>query len=282
MTLSIKMPFSKDRIQLPKEILVVDEQLRSDIRDNPYYEDLARDFELVDIENIKNQKTFQVKSGNRPPMPLSEYNKKGHLVQSELYLDRYYPLFEYSNSAYEELAALMNLLCNFMGDNVKFECEIYEESLDISQSNTSINIVGGGNYKALEVNAECKSKDSQHISNENGRWIKFDTKVGNTKKTPKELKSYIEQNHINLHTLPASFRALVETYLQSPNAKIESYERQEYTLAQANKCIQKCKDFRANASFLPIFKAKFGVDFSGEESGFFKVKTQIRHSVRFE
>lgn len=72
-----------------------------------------------------------------------------------------------------------------MGDNVKFECEIYEESLDISQSNTSINIGGGGNYKALEVNAECKSKDSQHISNENGRWIKFDTKVGNTKKHQK-------------------------------------------------------------------------------------------------
>lgn len=281
MTLPFKMPFSKDKIQLPKEILIVDEQLKSDIRDNPYYEDLAKDFELVDIGDIQKQKALQVKSGNQV-VPLSKYNKKGHLVQSELYLDKYYPLFEYANSAYEELASLMNLLCNFMGDNVIFECEIYEESLDTSQLDSSLNIGGGGSYKAFEANAEYKSKDSQHTSNENGRWIKFGTKVSNTKKTPKELKNYIEQNHINLHALPTSFRALVETYLASENPKLQSYERQEDTLTQANKCTQKCKNFSANASFLPIFKAKFGVDFSDEANFSFKVKTKIRHNVRFE
>lgn len=282
MTLPFKMPFSKDKIQLPKEILIVDEQLKSDIRDNPYYEDLAKDFELVDSRDIKRSKELQVKDGNQPPMPLSEYNKKGHLVQDELYLNRYYPLFEYANSAYEELASLMNQLCNFMGDNVKFECEIYEESLENIQSSSSLNISGGGSYKGFEANAEYIQKYFQHTSNENGHWIKIDTKVSNTKKTPKELKNYIKQNHINLHALPASFRALVETYLASENPKIHSYERQEDTLAQANKCAQKCKAFSANASFLPIFKAKFGVDFSDETNFSFKVKTKIRHTVRFE
>lgn len=266
---------------LPKEMFVVDEQLISDIRDNPHYEDLARDFELVDIRDIKSSKTLQVKDGGKV-VPLSDYNKKGHLVQSECYLNTYYPLFEYANNAYEELAGLMNKLCNFMGDNVKFECEIYEESLDTSQSNHSQSINGGFSYKLFDANAEYKSSNSQQTSSQNGRWITFSASVGNAKKTPKELKNYIEQNHINLHALPVSFRALVETYLQSPNAKLKSYERQEDTLKQASKCTQRCKKFSANVSYLPIFKAEFGMDLSDETNFSHKVQTKIRHAVSFE
>lgn len=268
---------------LPKEMFVIDDQLKSDIRENPFYRDLARGFECVENKETKDSKhlQIQVKSEGRV-VPLKDYNKMGHLVQSECYLNRYYPLFEYAKIAYEDLAGLMNLLCNFMGDNVKFECEIYEESLTNSQSSHSQNTSGGGNYKAFEANAEYNSSNSQETNNQNGRWIKFSANVSNAKKTPEELKNYIEQNYINLHALPASFRVLVETYLQSENAKFKSYERQEHTLEQASKCTKKCQSFTANASLLPIFKAEFGWDLSDETNSSRKVLTKIRHCVNFE
>lgn len=266
---------------LPNEIFIVDSQLKSDIRDNPHYEDLASGFELVEIGEIKKSNGLKVEDGSRE-VDLSAYNKKGHLVQSEIYLNRYYPLFDYVKNAHHELGALMNLLCNFMGDNVKFECEICEERLYIVQSNNTLNVSGGGKSKALEGSATYNSKESQHTSSENWRQITFGAEVSNAKKTPKELNDYIEQKHINLHALPPSFRILVETYLDSPNAKLKGYESQIDTLAQASKYVQKCKNFCGKASYLGIFKADFGVDFSGEENGFLKVKTKIRHSVKFE
>ena len=265
---------------LPKEIFIVDEQLKSDIRGNPYFEDLAKDFEIVNVAEITNAETnLQVKTNNSL-VPLKDYKNKGHLVQSELYKNMYYTLFEYPNKAYEELAALMALLCNFMGNNVKFEFEFYEIKQDSIERKDDTRAEGKGSYKLIDGESSAEKSDLQKENDEKGEWVKFSTEVAQAKKTPEELKAYIKRKDINLDALPASFKTLVETYLDGENVELKSYERQEETINNANKYTQMCKKFSASVG-APIFKAKLGVDINSESSCLHKVRTKIRYSVTF-
>ena len=179
---------------LPKEIFIVDEQLKSDIRENPYYRNLAKGFEQVEAKDIKGENSnLQVKIGSSF-IPLKDYKNKGPLVQSELYKNRYYTLFEYVNNSYEELAALMAKLCNFMGNNVKFEFEFYEIRNESNKSGSWTNGEFGMGYEGFfGTKTNSNSSDLQETNNGKGRGISFNTGVEGAKKTPKELKAYIER-----------------------------------------------------------------------------------------
>ena len=264
---------------LPKEIFIVDEQLKSDIRGNPHFENLPQDFTIVDIAELANAETnLQVESDNSL-VPLKDYKNKGHLVQSELYKNRYYTPFEYQNKAHEELAALMALLCNFMGNN-KFDFEFYEIKQDSSEKKESIEIEVEGSYKLIDGKARAEMSDLQKENDEKGEWVKVSTEVGGAKKTPQELREYIEREGININALPATFRTLVKTYLDSENAKPKSYEMQVDTIKNANKYTKMCKNFSASVG-AQIFKIKLGVDINSESSCLHKVRTKIRYSVTF-
>lgn len=91
------------------KIFIIDKQIKNHIKQIPAYNDMAKDFELVDTSSIY-QKGFFKRLFNKPNiqvvsnntlMSLDEYQKTGHLIRSELYFDRYYPLFEYINTSYE-------------------------------------------------------------------------------------------------------------------------------------------------------------------------------------
>lgn len=272
------------------KIFIIDKQIKNHIKQIPAYNDMAKDFELVDTSSIY-QKGFFKRLFNKPNiqvvsnntlMSLDEYQKTGHLIRSELYFDRYYPLFEYINTSYEELAALMAKLCNFMGDDVEFRFEFNEENFDSVELDKSTSVKAKGNYKGINVKADAKLSNNSKQEKEYDKRIDFKTRVANAKKTPKELDKYIKDNKINLRALPHSFKALVETYIDSnSNAQIKNYESQEYTISNATKYLKICKEFSSKADIMNFLKADFNLELDSQSSCLHRVKTKIIYSVIF-
>ena len=169
-----------------------------------------------------------------------------------------------------------------MGNNVKFEFEFYEIRNESNKSGSWTNGESGMGYEGFfGTKTNSNSSDLQETNNGKGRRISFNTGVEGAKKTPKELKAYIEKEGINIHALPRSFRVLVETYLESPNAKLTHFERKEFSIDYTNKYIQKCQEIASKTSILKIFEVEFGTNFYSKESYFNMIRTKMRYNVTF-
>ena len=168
-----------------------------------------------------------------------------------------------------------------MGDDVEFRFEFNEENFDSVELDKSTSVKAKGNYKGINVKADAKLSNNSKQEKEYDKRIDFKTRVANAKKTPKELNKYIKDNKINLRALPQSFKAL-RTYIDStPNAQIQSYESQEYTISNATKYLKICKEFSSKADIMNFLKADFNLELDSQSSCLHRVKTKITHSVIF-
>lgn len=288
--------------KLPQAILIVEDkaQMKNDMARIQEYNEMANGFSLVDVDDLRrvNRQSLlkqifgrkdtkiQVYS-DKKLMPIEDYPKKGHLVQSEIYNNRYYPLFEYANSSYEELASVMALLAHFMGDNVKFEFEYYMEELKEFNTQRGNGAWVDGNYVQDMQNIFVKlGGDITNITKTNEKNkidMQFGTAVKNFRKNPKELQRFIDNEMINIGALPDIFRAMLNTYLESnnPNAKLKGYSSREHTLKNVEKYTEICKKFALNANIQEKFKAEFGIKIADESSSNSEIITKIKHSATF-
>lgn len=287
--------------KLPQAILIVEDkaQMKNDMARIQEYNEMANGFNLVDTDDLRRvnrqsllkricgkDSKIQVYSDNKL-IPIEDYPKKGHLVQSEIYNNRYYPLFEYANSSYKELASVMALLAHFMGDNVKFEFKYYMEELKEFNAQRGNGVWVGGNYAQDMQNIFVKlGGDITNITKTNEKNkidMQFGTAVENLRKNPKELQKFIDSKMINIYALPDIFRAMLNTYLESnnPNAKLKGYSSREHTLKNVEKYTEICKQFALNANIQEKFKAEFGIKIADESSKNSEIITKIRHSATF-
>ncbi len=288
--------------KLPQAILIVEDkaQMKNDMARIQEYSEMANGFSLVDIDDLKRvnrqsllKQIFRCKDtkiqvySDKKLMPIEDYPKKGHLVQSEIYNNRYYPLFEYANSSYEELASVMALLAHFMGDNVKFEFEYYKEKLKNFNMQRGNGAWAGGKCEQEGQNIFVKlGGDITNITKTNEKNkidMQFGTAVKNFRKNPKELQRFIDNEMINIDALPDIFRAMLNTYLKSnnSNAKLKGYSSREHTLKNVEKYTEICKQFALNANIQEKFKAEFGIKIADESSSNNEIITKIKHSATF-
>lgn len=289
--------------KLPQAILIVNNkaQMENHIAGgNEVYSEMANGFNLVDIDDLKRvnrqsllKQIFRCKDtkiqvySDKKLVPIEDYPKKGHLVQSEIYNNRYYPLFEYANSSYEELASVMALLAHFMGDNVKFEFEYYKVELKEFKRERNNGFWAVGKCEQEEQNIfEKLGGDITNItktSEKNKIDMQFGTAVENLRKNPKELQKFIDNEMINIYALPDIFRTMLDTYLKSnnPNGKLKGYSSKEHTLKNVEKYTEICKKFALNVNIQEKFKAEFGIKIADESSSNSEIITKIRHSATF-
>lgn len=287
--------------KLPQAILIVEDkaQTKNDMARIQEYNEMANGFSLVDIDDLRRanrpnllkqicgkDSKIQVYS-DKKLVPIEVYPKKGHLVQSEIYKNRYYPLFEYANSSYEELASVMALLAHFMGDNVKFEFKYYnKESKEINIERSNGAWIGGKYEKEMQNIDGKLGGDITNItktSEKNKIDMQLGTAVENLRKNPKELQKFIDNEMINIYALPDIFRAMLDTYLKSnnPSGKLKGYSSSEYTLKNVEKYTEICKKFALNVNIQEKFKAEFGIKIADESSSNSEIITKIRHSATF-
>lgn len=263
--------------KLPNKILIVDEQLKNDIRQLPQYHDMAEGFELVDGKEIQAFRDFKVFK-DKELISLKDC-QKGHLVKSELHFNRYYALFDYVENFYEDLAAILQELSSLMGAT-NFVFAYTEEEMNKKEQYYEKEAKLGGQYKFFE--AECKTK-SQQLNNEenyNAKGLKTKTQAHKGKKlSPKELDEYINKEEINLNALPQTFQALIRSYKQG--VALKSYERVKFESKSVKEYQSTCKELSAKAEIVGIFKTEFGLKIDEEFKSYEEMKKKLFFKIDF-
>lgn len=289
--------------KLPAEIIIVEnkEQMQNNIDSVPAYKEITDGFTLTTIDDLKKankqslldnilrlfgRKVNEIQVYNGDSLtPIEKYSKKGHLVQSLIYNNLYYPLFGYANFSYEELVRVMATLAHFMGDNVQFDYQYFQETLkdfeikDNKGAWAEIDV----STESQKINEKLGGETSKNEGEKQEKTIKrnIETKVSNFRKSPKKLRKYIKDNNINIEALPDSFKAMLDTYLENPNGKLYSYKDEVYTLEKAEKYTQICHKFAINTNIVDKLIAKFDINISKETIDKIKVRTKIKHSITF-
>lgn len=272
---------SEETTKLPDKILIVDKQLENDIKYLPDHHNMAKDFELIDIDSIKECKDIEVFK-NKNLIPLKDY-KKGHLVRSELYLNRYYPLFDYAENFYEYLAGILQNLSSAMGAT-GFELVQTKEEKNKKEESDGI---GGGieaDYNAPQggggggIGGNSQTSNIKENANAKGLKTTMQTHKPN-KLSPKELDKYIENKGINLYALPPTFQSLIDDYKNG--ASLKSYTLEKYEESSIKTYQSICKEFSANVKIMNIFKAEFGLKIDKENISYKEMKKQLSVNIYF-
>lgn len=263
--------------KLPNKILIVDEQMKTDIRNIPQYHDMAEGFELVDVEEIQAFKDFKVFK-DKELMPLKDY-QKGHLVKSELHLNRYYPLFDYAENFYEEAAAILQELSFLMGAT-NFIFAYTEEEKNEKEQCYETKARLGGQYKTMKLDLQGKLQESNNEENDKAKRLAINIQSHKGKKlSPKELDEYINKEGINLNALPPTFQALIKNYKQGVSLKFYQWDKLEKQ--SVKECQSTCKEFSANVKIIGIFKAEFDLKIDKGSKSYEEIKKQLFFKIDF-
>lgn len=267
----------EEMTKLPNKILIVDEQMENDIRQLPDYHDMAKDFELVNVKDSKAFKDFKVFKDSEL-IPLKDY-EKGHLVKSELRLNRYYPLFDYAENFYEDLAAILQELSFHMGATNFDFAYTEEEKMEKEKSNGKEGKLGG-RYQIYEAELKAKMQELNNEANFNAKEQKINIQAHKgVKLSPKELDKYINDKGINLNALPPTFQALIENYKQGVSLK--TYQWQRFESKSVEECQSTCKEFSASGGIVGIFKLEFGLKIDEESKSYEEMKKQLFFKIDF-
>ncbi len=266
----------EEMTKLPNKILIVDEQMENDIRQLPDYHDMAKDFELVNVKDSKAFKDFKVFK-DKELIPLKDY-QKGHLIKSELHLNRYYPLFDYAENFYEDLAAILYELSSYMGAK-NFVFAYTEEEMNKKEQCYEREAKLGGQNKLIDAELKGKSQELNNETNSNAKGLAINIAHKGIKLSPKELDEHINKEGINLNALPPTFQALIKSYKQGVSLK--SYQRGKFESKSVEECQSTCKEFSASGGIVGIFKLEFGLKIDEESKSYEEMKKQLFFKIDF-
>lgn len=267
----------EEMTKLPNKILIVDEQMKNDIRQLPDYHDMAKDFELVNVKDSKAFKDFKVFKDSEL-IPLKDY-EKGHLIKSELHLNRYYPLFDYAENFYEDLAAILYELSSLMGAK-KFVFAYTEEEMNKKEQCYEREAKLGGQNKLIDAELKGKLQELNNEANSNAKGLAINIQAHKgVKLNPTELDEYINKEGINLNALPPTFQSLIKSYKQ--DVSLKSYQREKFESKSVEECQSTCKEFSASGGIVGIFKLEFGLKIDEESKSYEEMKKQLFFKIDF-
>lgn len=265
---------------LGEKILIADDQLMTDLRFDPDTIAMTNGFRVLNINQIPNT-NCQVKTHGQL-VPLKQFGT-GHLIKSEFYFDRYYPLVEHAEKSSDELLYLMSLITSFMGENVHFIHEYKQTSIKNGKESHDFGWKAGANYTGQNFMFDGgasynRNQDESHSqSQKNMRYNEMITK--GKAKSPQELKQWLQRECVNVEALPPVFRAMVRTYLEGNKPSYFDYV--EHTMHHTQNSVRDCLNFRSKLNVCMIFKAKFGINLEDKFSDDFTYISKIRYAVKF-
>lgn len=264
------------------KIFIVNDEMWHIMRRDPLYDDFRNelekeDFDIVCLDDIQHIKLF----GADKEYAIGNY--QGMAVRSDLYLvDKYfYPMLNYAESYFEHLNLVMGDIAECMGASAwefRYLEERYESNKQSSgiSANANVNIAnkggGGAEYGQTNTNGNVDESKYSQITK-----AKFDT---NRKKSPQELKAYMDEQNIDIDIFEPHFKDRIQKYIKGEN--VLDLERDIDNAKHIQQYEEICHKLSANTKVCRVFDTKLKLDLKSKLNTERKYRTKIHYKMTFK
>lgn len=264
------------------KIFIVNDEMWHIMRRDPLYADCKNElekegFDIVCLDDIQHIKLFSADK------ECNIGNYQGMAVRSDLFLvDKYfYPMLDYAESYFGHLNLVMEDIAECMGA-IEWEFRYLEERYESNKqssrfgANVNVNIAnkggGGAEYGQTDTNGNVDESKYSEITK-----VKFNA---NGKKSPQELKAYIDEQNIDIDIFESQFKNRIQKYIKGEN--VLYLERDIDNTKHIRQYIDICHTLSANAKVCRVFDAKLKLDLKSALNTERKYRTKLHYKMTFK
>lgn len=268
-------------MSIGENLILVDKQTEYDINHNPIAtKNIINDFSLFKFGD-EELKGYFVKSKNDKLIPLEEYKKCCHLVESGLYNNVYYPLEEFNEYYKNDYYILLQRISFKIGAK-SFSLSYSDEEEYNKEEKYSHNFEANANHPVF------KAETNININNKNNS--KDYTKIEHHKKitmnksevSRENFEAWLKKENINIKAFDNIIAPYIDRYFE--NGKIDSGDitRKDIKIEHNISSCKKYFKISAGFKYVPTFiQGKFGYDYDKSSSDEKRIAKMFKVKIAF-
>lgn len=268
-------------MSIGENLILVDEQTEYNITRNPIdTKDIINDFSLFKFGDEK-LKGYLVKSKNDKLIPLEEYKKCCHLVESGLYNNVYYPLEEFNEYYKKDYSILLERISFKIGAKSFFLSYSDEEEYN-KEEKDSYNIEAKAQapvFKAeANVNINSKNSSKDYTKIEHSKKMSMDKKEVSKEK----FEAWLKTENINIRAFDEIIGPYIDRYFENGKIDFGNITRKDVKIKHNISSRDKRINISAGFKYAPTFiKGKFNYDMDKFGSSEIKIAEMVKVKIEF-
>lgn len=268
-------------MSIGENLILVDEQTEYNITRNPIdTKGIINDFSLFKFGD-KKLKGYLVKSKNDKLIPLEEYEKCCHLVESGLYNNVYYPLEEFNEYYKRDYRILLKRISFMIGAKNVFLSYSDEEEYN-KEEKDSYNIEAKAQvpvFKAeANVNTNSKNSSKDYIKTE------LYDKISMSKKevSKEKFEEWLKTENINIRAFDEIIGDCINRFLDDGKIDFANINRKDVKIKHNISSRDKRINISAGFEYAPTFiTGKFNYDMDRFGSSEIKIAEMVKVKIEF-
>ena len=268
-------------MSIGENLILVDKQTEYDIIHNPIAtKGIINDFSLFKFGDEK-LKGYLVKSKNDKLIPLEEYERCCHLVESGLYNNVYYPLEEFNEYYKKDYSILLERISFKIGAKNVFLSYSDEEEYN-KEEKDSYNIETKAQapvFKAeANVNINSKNSSKDYTKIEHSKKMSMDKKEVSKEK----FEAWLKTENINIRAFYEIIGPYIDRYFENGKIDFGNITRKDVKIKHNISSRDKRINISAGFKYAPTFiKGKFNYDMDKFGSSEIKIAEMVKVKIEF-